>query len=135
MMKFGFMSFILTISEVPISKICITKDVANHFLPCKDAVDITGLTSSSATRSSASEFDIAPATSESAIEVNYCEAKGMVSLISSDGILQLNIFISFLAVFHILFCTLTMCLGKAKVSGYRNGTNYFVATSSSSHHS
>ncbi|KAH1128030.1 hypothetical protein GYH30_016549 [Glycine max] len=115
MMKFGFMSFILTISEVPISKICISKGVANSFLPCKDVVDFTG----SATRTSTSGLDVAPATNESAIEVNYCEAKGMVSLISSDGILQLNIFISFLAVFHIFFCTLTMCLGKAKMRRWK----------------
>ncbi|XP_027348183.1 MLO-like protein 12 [Abrus precatorius] len=99
MMKFGFMSFLLTILKVPISKICINKAVANSFLPCKDSVNSTGLTSPSATPN----------------QVNYCEARGMVSLVSSDGILQLNIFISFLAVFHILFCTLTMCLGKAKM--------------------
>jgi len=71
-MKFGFMSFLLTISEVPISKICINKDVATYFLPCKDAVDSTGL---SATRTSTSELDVAPATNESEVEVNYCEAK------------------------------------------------------------
>ncbi|XP_047180805.1 MLO-like protein 9 [Vigna umbellata] len=117
MMKFGFMSFLLTVmSEVPISKICINKDVATYFLPCKDAAELTGL---SATRTSPSEFDVAPATNESEVEVNYCEAKGMVSLISSDAILQLNIFISFLAVFHILFCTLTMCLGKAKMRRWK----------------
>ncbi|XP_028193740.1 MLO-like protein 12 isoform X2 [Glycine soja] len=102
MMKFGFMSFILTISEVPISKICISKGVANSFLPCKDVVGFTG----SATRTSTSGLDVAPATNESTIEVNYCEAK-------------LNIFISFLAVFHILFCTLTMCLGKAKMRKWK----------------
>lgn len=71
MMKFGFMSFILTISEVPISKICISKGVANSFLPCKDVVGFTG----SATRTSTSGLDVAPATNESTIEVNYCEAK------------------------------------------------------------
>ncbi|KAK7405014.1 hypothetical protein VNO78_06145 [Psophocarpus tetragonolobus] len=119
MMKFGFMSFLLTISEVPISKICISKTVANSFLPCKDAVDSTEFTSTSATRASTSELDIAPANNESAVEFNYCEARGMVSLISSDGILQLSIFISFLAVFHILFCTLTMCLGKAKMRRWK----------------
>ncbi|ESW04755.1 hypothetical protein PHAVU_011G122800 [Phaseolus vulgaris] len=116
MMKFGFMSFLLTISEVPISKICISKGVATYFLPCKDAVDLTGL---SATRTSTSELDVAHATNQSNVEFNYCEAKGMVSLISSEGILQLNIFISFLAVFHIFFCTLTMCLGKAKMRRWK----------------
>ncbi|RDX67107.1 MLO-like protein 12, partial [Mucuna pruriens] len=118
MMKFGFMSFLLTISEVPMSKICITKAVANTFLPCKDAVDL--LTSSPATPTSTPELDLAPAsTNESENVVNSCEARGMVSLISSDGILQLNIFISFLAVFHILYCTLTMCLGKAKMRRWK----------------
>lgn len=73
MMKFGFMSFLLTImSEVPISKICINKDVATYFLPCKDAAELTGF---SATHTSTSQFDVAPATNESEVEVNYCEAK------------------------------------------------------------
>ncbi|XP_073225957.1 MLO-like protein 6 isoform X2 [Cicer arietinum] len=80
---------------VPISKICINKDVANSFLPCNDSME--------------SEYQF----------INYCEAKGKVSLLSSDGILQLNIFISFLAVFHILFCTFTMCLGKAKMRRWK----------------
>lgn len=75
MMKFGFMSFLLTISEVPISKICVSKNVANHLLPCKDTVDITRLTSSSATHTTTYEFDVAPATNEFAVEANYCEAK------------------------------------------------------------
>jgi len=59
-------------SEVPISKICINKDVATYFLPCKDAAELTGL---SATHTSTSEFDVAPATNESEDEINYCEAK------------------------------------------------------------
>ncbi|KAK7263702.1 hypothetical protein RJT34_31296 [Clitoria ternatea] len=113
MMKFGFMSFLLTISEAPVSKICINKGVANSFLPCKDSVDLTGLTSAT------ERDDIAPASNELANEVNYCEARGMVSLVSSEGILQLNIFISFLAVFHILFCSLTMGLGKAKMRRWK----------------
>lgn len=32
----GFISLLLTISEVPISKICVRESVANSFLPCKD---------------------------------------------------------------------------------------------------
>ncbi|CAJ1978880.1 unnamed protein product [Sphenostylis stenocarpa] len=79
----------------------------------EDAVILTELTSAST-----SDLDVAPATNESAVE-------GMVSLISSDGVLQLNIFISFLAVFHILFCTFTMCLGKAKkVPVYRSNIDW-----------
>ncbi|PNX71752.1 MLO-like protein 12-like [Trifolium pratense] len=69
---------------------------------------------SSSRDSNSSKLDQIPSTNESGYRVNYCEAKGMVSLISSDGVLELNILISILAVFHILYCTLTMCLGKAK---------------------
>ncbi|KAK7257401.1 hypothetical protein RIF29_31357 [Crotalaria pallida] len=123
MMKFGFISFLLTIlEEVPISNICINKSVANSLLPCKDSVEsLAELDPLSAARDSTfDESDRSiPATIESAYEVNYCEAKGMVGLVSSEGILQLNIFISFLAVFHILYCALTMCLGMAKVRTWK----------------
>lgn len=42
--------------------------------------------------------------------------QGLVSLVSREGTLQLNVFISVLAVFHVLYCILTMFLGMAKVS-------------------
>jgi mlo protein len=38
-----------------------------------------------------------------------------VSLVSSDGLHQLHIFVFFLAVFHVVFSALTMSLGRAKV--------------------
>nr|XP_023903550.1 MLO-like protein 6 [Quercus suber]POE46307.1 mlo-like protein 6 [Quercus suber] len=50
---------------------------------------------------------------------NYCESKGMVSLVSREGVMHLNVFISFLAVFHVLYCILTMCLGVAKMSKWK----------------
>ncbi|KAK2434427.1 MLO protein [Trifolium repens] len=114
MMKLGFVSFLLTISEVPISKICINKNVANSFLPCKDS-SMEYLGRSSSHNSNSSELDQTHSTDE----LGYCEAKGMVSLISSDGVQELNILISILAVFHILYCTLTMCLGKAKMRRWK----------------
>ncbi|WJX44600.1 hypothetical protein P8452_31551 [Trifolium repens] len=99
---------------VPISKICINKNVANSFLPCKDS-SMEYLGRSSSHNSNSSELDQTPSTDE----LGYCEAKGMVSLISSDGVQELNILISILAVFHILYCTLTMCLGKAKMRRWK----------------
>lgn len=39
----------------------------------------------------------------------------MSSLISQDGVNQLNIFIFVLAVMQIVYCVLTMALGRAKV--------------------
>ncbi|TVU31877.1 hypothetical protein EJB05_23581, partial [Eragrostis curvula] len=40
--------------------------------------------------------------------------KGMVSLVSTDALHQLHIFVFFLAVFHVAFSALTMSLGRAK---------------------
>ncbi|KAE9445125.1 hypothetical protein C3L33_22978, partial [Rhododendron williamsianum] len=41
--------------------------------------------------------------------------KGHVPFVSSDGIHQLHIFIFVLAVFHVIYCILTMVLGRLKV--------------------
>ncbi|KAG9447774.1 hypothetical protein H6P81_013902 [Aristolochia fimbriata] len=45
--------------------------------------------------------------------------QGMVPLVSSDGIAELHIFIFVLAVFHVLFCVLTMFLGTAKMKRWK----------------
>ncbi|XP_057748845.1 MLO-like protein 6 isoform X2 [Arachis stenosperma] len=114
MIKYGFISFLLTISQqIPLSKICVREAVANSFLPCSDPPLMRSLTEEVASWDFGEEKG--RSLNATANEVNYCESKGMVSLISNDGIQQLNIFIVFLAVFHISSCTLTMCLGMAKV--------------------
>lgn len=41
--------------------------------------------------------------------------QGKVAFVSSEGIHQLHIFIFVLAVFHVLYCILTLALGRAKV--------------------
>uniref|UniRef100_R7WGM7 MLO-like protein n=1 Tax=Aegilops tauschii TaxID=37682 RepID=R7WGM7_AEGTA len=45
---------------------------------------------------------------------NFSCPKGMVSLVSTDGLHQLHIFVFFLAVFHVTFSAITMSLGRAK---------------------
>lgn len=44
--------------------------------------------------------------------------QGKVPFVSSDGIHQLHIFIFVLAVFHVIYCILTMALGRAKVYNF-----------------
>ncbi|KAI4333904.1 hypothetical protein L6164_018657 [Bauhinia variegata] len=107
---------------VPISKICIGESVANSFLPCEGSLELAQPAISSATEVSDPKSNQTLSTSEEVPddEINFCEAKGMVSLVSSEGILQLNIFISVLAVFHIIYCILTMCLGMAKMRKWKN---------------
>ncbi|CAN1781660.1 MLO protein homolog 1 [Linum perenne] len=45
--------------------------------------------------------------------------QGKVPLISVTGVHQLHIFVFVLAVFHILYCVITMTLGRAKVAFFR----------------
>ncbi|ONI16840.1 hypothetical protein PRUPE_3G124700 [Prunus persica] len=111
MMKLGFVSLLLTISEVPISKICVAQTLADTFLPCKYVEDAEPAVSSATQLSGSNSTNF----SKEVNDENYCEAKGMVSLVSREGVLQLNIFISMLAVFHVLYCILTMFLGMAKM--------------------
>ncbi|KAL3715041.1 hypothetical protein ACJRO7_006868 [Eucalyptus globulus] len=121
MMKMGFISLLLTISEIPISRICVTEAVASSFLPCKDAVEFAEPAVSSATQLSAAsglkpDFNTSL---ETADDGSFCTAKGLVPLISRDGVMQLNIFISVLAVFHVSYCLVTMYLGIAKMAKWK----------------
>ncbi|XP_062006360.1 MLO-like protein 12 [Rosa rugosa] len=109
MMQLGFVSLLLTLSEVPISNICVSQVVANSFLPCEYPLDSTTVSSAAQLPASNTNF------SKEVTTQTYCEAKGLVSLVSREGILQLNIFIAVLAVFHVLYCILTMFLGMAKM--------------------
>ncbi|XP_065875797.1 MLO-like protein 6 isoform X2 [Euphorbia lathyris] len=108
MMTMGFISLLLTISEVPISKICVRGDVVNSFHPCKKHPRI----------SLAATTHVSGLSSDS-IGQSFCQAKGMVSLISREGVGQLKNFISVLAVFHVFYCILTMFLGMAKMRRWR----------------
>ncbi|XWS54121.1 hypothetical protein CRYUN_Cryun10bG0061300 [Craigia yunnanensis] len=118
MMKMGFISFLLAISEAPISKICVTEAIANSLLLCKDPEEFAEPALSTANQIPGSESDTILSV-EYEDEESYCVARGMVSLISSEGVMQLNIFISVLAVFHILYCVLTMCLGLVKMKRWK----------------
>ncbi|XP_010260349.1 PREDICTED: MLO-like protein 12 isoform X1 [Nelumbo nucifera] len=126
LMILGLLSLLLTVAESPISKICVTKAVGNSFLPCQDPfhTDDDEPAFSSATEILGSNGTLTTGhQSEITGGDENCKAKGMVSLISKEGIKQLHIFIFVLAVFHVLYCVLTMFLGMAKsVSrGYRAG--------------
>ncbi|KAF5751533.1 Seven transmembrane MLO family protein isoform 1 [Tripterygium wilfordii] len=130
LMLLGFISLLLTILQSSISNICIPEKVANTWHPCgkKEEEDTTTQTESSdeidyenrrrllsLLSDSGGSVRRALATSDSS---NTC-GSGKVSFISSDGIHQLHIFIFVLAVFHILYCVLTMALGRAKMKRWK----------------
>ncbi|XP_068657962.1 MLO-like protein 12 [Aristolochia californica] len=96
LMQLGFISLLLAIGEEPISRICVRKRVADSFLPCRGENSSFELLTSSAT-----------------------ETSGMVPLVSRRGITELHILIFVLAVFHVLYCVLTMFLGTTKMKRWK----------------
>nr|DAD26130.1 TPA_asm: hypothetical protein HUJ06_027598 [Nelumbo nucifera] len=146
LMLLGFMSLLLTVIQRPISSICIPNRVAETMLPChktmKTTTRINGhLNSESHSWNQflgehslwQSQRRLAEDSSET---LDHCSAKGMVSLISQDGIHQLHIFIFVLAVMQIVYSLVTMALGRAKMKNWKaweketQTTEYQVANDS-----
>lgn len=46
--------------------------------------------------------------------------KGLVPLISVNGLHQLHILVFILAAFHVFYSAITMALGRAKIRGWKN---------------
>ncbi|PIA31259.1 hypothetical protein AQUCO_05100050v1 [Aquilegia coerulea] len=116
LMMMGFISLLLTIGEDLIVKICITEATGNTFLPCEEPPH-SKETSVSDAEQVARTNAMLPIEHE---DLSYCESKGMISLISSEGLKQLHIFIFVLTVFHVLYCVLTMALGIAKMRKWKS---------------
>ncbi|KAF5201497.1 Mlo-like protein [Thalictrum thalictroides] len=116
LMIMGFISLLLTIGEDLIVKICITEATANSFLPCEEPPHSKKPSVSDAEQV-AQKNAMLPIEHE---DLSHCEAKGMISMISSEGLKQLHIFIFVLTVFHVLYCVLTMALGIAKMRKWKS---------------
>ncbi|XP_010260352.1 PREDICTED: MLO-like protein 12 isoform X2 [Nelumbo nucifera] len=97
LMLLGFISLLLTICEEHISKICIPKNVGESFLPCKNLIHSN---------------DIG--------EEPRCAEEGKVSILSRNGVQQLQYLIFVLAFFHVLSCVLTFGLGMAKMKRWES---------------
>ncbi|XP_038900736.1 MLO-like protein 12 [Benincasa hispida] len=120
MMKMGFVSLLLTLTESSIPSICVSKGVAKSFLPCRDiAMEYSSMEPVVFTSKNQTLGSISPTTLLNSDQIDHCESKGMVSLISREGVSQLNFLISILAVFHVLYCIFTMCLGIAKIRKWK----------------
>ncbi|VVA31224.1 PREDICTED: MLO [Prunus dulcis] len=129
LMLLGFISLLLTVGQGPISNICISEKLGNTWHPCgkkqetkmnkeKDT-EHDDETPSRRLLSLFNQSDVGVRRVLAAAGTDNCAAKGKVPFISADGIHQLHIFIFVLAVFHILYCILTMALGRAKMSSWK----------------
>uniref|UniRef100_A0A0D9XLZ9 MLO-like protein n=1 Tax=Leersia perrieri TaxID=77586 RepID=A0A0D9XLZ9_9ORYZ len=103
LMTLGFISLLLSVTGRYISRICIPVGAADTMLPCS--------------LRRGSEHEVPGGNGRRHLSenpTNFKCHKGMVSLVSADGLHQLHIFVFFLAVFHVAFSAITMSLGRAK---------------------
>ncbi|KAJ4829207.1 MLO-like protein 6 [Turnera subulata] len=125
LMLLGFISLLLTVGQSPISNICISKKVGDTWHPCskKEEAKLNKAADAeyenrrkllSLSNSTMSFRRVLAAGGQ-----DKCAAKGKVPFVSSDGIHQLHIFIFVLAVFHVLYCILTMALGRLKMRSWK----------------
>ncbi|KAK4441161.1 MLO-like protein 3 [Sesamum alatum] len=138
LMQLGFMSLILTVTQRWILKICVPNKVATSMLPCRSQAPATktakalehvwiSLVAGQTSIPQAQTFEdfkvshhrraLAAAASDS---LDHCGSKGKSSLMSQEGLNQLNIFIFVLAAIQILYSLVTMGLGRAKMKRWKS---------------
>ncbi|KAG5533242.1 hypothetical protein RHGRI_027441 [Rhododendron griersonianum] len=92
LMLLGFMSLLLTVTQDRIAEICIPRSVGNSWHPCDKHPD--------------KKYE------------DKC-AEDKVQFVSAYGIHQLHIFIFVLALFHVLYCIITLGLGTLKMRKWK----------------
>ncbi|XVF04954.1 hypothetical protein REPUB_Repub05bG0128400 [Reevesia pubescens] len=123
LMLLGFISLLLTVGQSLISRICISESVAATWHPCnEEKVENTNEAEDTTDNEhrrrllmiSGGVFRRSLAGSE-----DKCADQGKVALVSEDGIHQLHIFIFVLALFHVIYCILTLALGRLKMRSWK----------------
>ncbi|KAK6942829.1 Mlo-related protein [Dillenia turbinata] len=144
LMLLGFLSLLLAVTQVQISRICISKDAANTMLPCRKQTSSSELNLQIYEHISVNEqedhliiFNFSSTDANSHDEdlilwharrllaenetsaTDSCTSRNMVSLVTQHGIHQLHIFIFVLAVMQIMYSVITMGLGRAKMRRWK----------------
>ncbi|KAK1411977.1 hypothetical protein QVD17_32874 [Tagetes erecta] len=123
LMLLGFISLLLTAGTTPITKICITEGAAAGWHPCspeEDAAANNGGESRRRLLTWSQMGDSARRILAASSGDGKCAKEGKVSFMSYDGVHQLHIFIFALALFHVIYCVVTMALGQAKMRKWKN---------------
>ncbi|PIM98067.1 hypothetical protein CDL12_29455 [Handroanthus impetiginosus] len=121
LMLLGFISLLLTVGQSPISNICISKEAGAKWHPCSKKEEGKLHKPEEDRRRKLLMADDGGSFRRilAGGGTDKCAAKGKVPFVSSDGIHQLHIFIFVLALFHVLYCVLTMALGNAKMRRWK----------------
>lgn len=117
LMLLGFISLLLTVTQGPITKICIPDAAASHMLPCK--MPTSHVSESYHRRYPPQTVNgIGKRLLLESSTGQHC-AQGKVPLLSLEALHHLHIFIFVLAVVHVIFCCTTMVLGGAKIRQWK----------------
>ncbi|XP_039158814.1 MLO-like protein 1 [Eucalyptus grandis] len=120
LMLLGFISLLLTVFQVRISKICISEELGNKWLPCKkEASAAAGSTTAHFLTNFFPPGGRRLLAEASAASGDYCGSKGKVPLLSLTALHHLHIFIFVLAVVHVVFCALTILCGGAQIRQWK----------------
>jgi mlo protein len=118
-MLMGFISLLLAVAQTPIPKICIPAKAGSVMLPCKPKGGGKSGGGDGHRRLlwyPGEEVNHRRFLAGGGAGDDFCDKKGQVSLISTNGVHQLHIFIFVLAVFHVVYSVATMTLARLKVS-------------------
>ncbi|KAH7568308.1 hypothetical protein JRO89_XS07G0274300 [Xanthoceras sorbifolium] len=111
LMLVGFMSLLLTALQDTLAKICISRDLATKWLPCKLEEKDKLLSVTEASRFA---------------DGNYCASKGKVPLLSTIAFSDLDMFLFVLAVTHVGFTAILIFLGQAKIRQWKDWESSIV---------
>ncbi|KAK8365713.1 hypothetical protein V6Z12_A02G073200 [Gossypium hirsutum] len=124
LMLLGFISLLLTVFQDRIAKICISEDLANQWLPCKEKKEVTTEHFQTLFSSFLPNGNGRRLLAEPADFTAYCTTKGKVPLLSTTALHHLHIFIFVLAVVHVTFSALTIVFGSTKIHQWKNWEDY-----------
>ncbi|XP_059455812.1 MLO-like protein 6 [Corylus avellana] len=129
LMLLGFISLLLTVLQDPISTICIPKRVGATWHPCETVKNgTTNIDSGDSEDSEDSNgrkllqfLDSGFSARRRLATKGYdkCKENGKVAFMSAYAIHQLHVFIFVLALFHVIFCILTLALGRTKMRRWK----------------
>ncbi|XP_030962414.1 MLO-like protein 6 [Quercus lobata] len=124
LMLLGFISLLLTVGQSPISSVCVSQKIGATWHPCSKKQEEAQTNSETNSRRLLTVSDSGKGfrriLAGAASSTDKCAARSMVPFVSKDGIHQLHIFIFVLAVFHVLYCVLTLALGRAKMRSWKH---------------
>ncbi|URD91647.1 hypothetical protein MUK42_01007 [Musa troglodytarum] len=119
LMLLGFISLLLTVFQRTISRICVSRRLFHHMLPCKEN---SFPSNQEVHRAKGLKLQLTWNNRKLLSEdegSDICMRQGKVPLLTLEALHQLHIFIFVLAVVHVVFCATTMVLGGAKIRKWK----------------